>query len=122
MIREISEKDISPFFQKYMMSWKYSCREMPEAVFDHSSQIHTLGYIIKFSIQTILEFMLLWHIFPQASSISIEFSMCLCWNPLKSVFKIYQMSLFSSWPIKQSQLSYKIPNSNFIETEIKALP
>lgn len=93
-------------------------------IFDHSPQTHTIVYITKFSIQTILEFMLLilWHVFPQTSSIPIEFSICLCWNPLRSVFQIYQMSFFSLWPIKQSQLSYKTSNSNFVETEIKALP
>lgn len=53
----------------------YGYREMLEVfLFDYSAWIQFLGFI-KFSIHTITEFLLLWHIFPQASSIPIKLGM-----------------------------------------------
>lgn len=78
--RKISDIDIILFSPRYRMSWKgvgnsvelnmtirrcwkFSLIAPPDSVLD---------FIIKFSIQIISEFMLVWHIFPQASSLPMS--------------------------------------------------
>lgn len=62
MKRNLRERHF-PYFPKIYDElediWKYGCREMLQVFFDHSPQTQPLGYITKFSSQTISELMLL---------------------------------------------------------------